>query len=387
MLILRIVVFVLGALLVAATIGSAVRTVVLPRGIPARIGRVVFIGMRVVFRVRTGRGASYERRDRVMSGYAPASLLALLITWVLLVLTGFTAMFWGLEGSSLREAFVLSGSSIFTLGFERPPDLLGAMLAFSGAALGLTLVALLITYLPSIYQAFSRRELAVALLEVRAGSPPSGVEMLWRFSVLGRADFLADEVWRRWEEWFADVDESHTSFPALTFFRSPHPEHSWVTAAGAVLDAASLWASTVSPERDVMAEICIRAGYLCLRHIADFFGIPYDPQPAPTDPIAIDRSEFDEAYERLTDAGVDLRADRDQCWRDFAGWRVNYDRVLIALAGLTMAPFAPWSSDRSLRDWRPPLIQRRRRLADMDQRLKDIAARRHPAAGDDDPRT
>src|SRR5437879_8639001 len=164
MVVVRVITFVLGALLVAATIGSAVRTVVLPRGIPARIGRVVFIGMRVVFRVRTGRGASYERRDRVMSGYAPASLLALLLTWVLLVVSGFTAMFWGLEGGSLREAFVLSGSSIFTLGFERPPDLLGAMLAFSGAALGLTLVALLITYLPSIYQAFSRREQAVALL-------------------------------------------------------------------------------------------------------------------------------------------------------------------------------------------------------------------------------
>jgi hypothetical protein len=44
---------------------------------------------------------------------------------------------------------------------------------------------------------------------------------------------------------------------------------------------------------------------------------------------------------------VRVIADRDQAWRDFAGWRVNYDTVLLALAALTLAPPAMWSSDRS----------------------------------------
>jgi hypothetical protein len=218
----------------------------------------------------------------------------------------------------------------------------------------------LITFLPSIYGAFSRRERLVTALEVRAGSPPSGYEMLWRFSTLGRMDKLT-EVWERWEDWFVEVEESHTSFPALALFRSPQPDHSWVIAAGAVLDGASLLASSADVPRDVQAEITIRAGYLTLRRIAGFFQIPFDPDPDPTDPISVTREEYDDALERLADAGVPLMSDRDQAWRDFAGWRVNYDDVLIGLAAFTEAPPAPWSSDRTGgRRHRPPVFRQGR---------------------------
>ncbi len=349
-----------GALVVIATFGSAVRTVILPRGIPAKLGRVVFISMRSLFRLRIGRNATYERRDRVMAAYAPTSLLMLLVVWISLVMGGYSAMFWGLGGRSVRRAFTLSGSAILTLGFERPPDIPATVLAFSEAALGLILLAMLITYLPSIYGAFSRRESAVTALETRAGSPPSGVEMIERYWVLERIDQL-DEVWVRWEDWFVDLEETHLSFPAVVFFRSPQPDHSWVTAAGAVLDAASLSLAAVDIPRNVRAEFCIRAGYLALRRVAEFFGIPYDPDPKRGDPITISRNEFDQSCERLAAAGLPLKPDLDEAWLDFAGWRVNYDTVLVALAGLTAAPYAPWSSDRSLRDWRPPLLRRRMR--------------------------
>jgi hypothetical protein len=366
MIALRVVVFVLGAAIVYLTFGSAVRTVILPRGVPAKLGRAVFLRMRWVFLLWAGPGATYERRDRVMALYGPVSLLVLLGVWVSLVLLGYTAMFWGLGGRSVRAAFTLSGSSILTLGFEHPGELPAIALTFTEAAVGLVLLAMLITYLPSIYGAFARREASVTALEIRAGAPPSGVEMIWRYWVLGRVDRL-EEVWREWETWFVQVEESHTSFPVLVFFRSPQPDHSWVTASGAVLDAASLIASSVDVPRNVQAEFCIRAGYLALRRIADFFGIPYDRDPKSTDPIAVSRSEYDEVCDRLAEAGVPLKPDRDQAWLDFAGWRVNYDTVLIALAGLTMAPYAPWSSDRSLRAWRPRLFERRaerlRRLA------------------------
>ncbi|HEY3210995.1 MAG TPA: hypothetical protein VGL18_14620 [Actinomycetota bacterium] len=358
MVIVRALVFGVGALVVIATFGSAVRTVILPRGIPAKLGRVVFISMRSLFRLRIGRNATYERRDRVMAAYAPSSLLMLLVVWITLVLAGYAAMFWGVGARSVRRAFMLSGSAILTLGFERPPDIPATVLAFSEAALGLILLAMLITYLPSIYGAFSRRESAVTALEIRAGSPPSGVEMLERYWVLERIDQL-DEVWVRWEDWFVDLEETHLSFPAVVFFRSPQPDHSWVTAAGAVLDAASLSLAAIDIPRNVRAEFCIRAGYLALRRVAEFFGIPYDPDPKRGDPITIGRNEFDEACERLAAAGLPLKPDRDEAWLDFAGWRVNYDTVLVALAGLTAAPYAPWSSDRSLRDWRPPLLRRR----------------------------
>lgn len=356
---LRVVAFAAGALTVYLTVGSAVRTVIIPRGIASRLTREVFRRMRLVFRLRAGVRAPYERRDRVMALYAPVSLLATLVVWVSLILAGFWAMFWALGGRSLRDAFILSGSSVLTLGFAHPVDLPATVLTFTEGGIGLALLAMLITYLPSIYSAFSRREAAVTALEIRAGSPPSAVEMIWRYWVLRRMEAL-HEVWDEWEDWFVDIEETHTSFPALAFFRSPQSDHSWVTAAGAVLDAAALILSTVEVERDVQAEFCIRAGYLALRRIADYFEIPYDPAPKQGDPISIGRDEFDQACARLEEAGVPLHADRDQAWLDFAGWRVNYDAVLLPLAGLTMAPYAPWSSDRSIRTSRPRAFGRLR---------------------------
>jgi len=146
--------------------------------------------------------------------------------------------------------------------------------------------------------------------------------------------------------WCALAPETHTSLQPLVYYRSPQPDRSWVTAAGAVLDAAALVASTLDRPRDPQAELCIRAGYLCLQRISDTFDIPYNRDPAPTDPISVTKAEFDAVYAELARGGVPLKADRAQAWRDFAGWRVNYDAVLVALAVLTMAPEAPWSSDR-----------------------------------------
>jgi hypothetical protein len=254
-------------------------------------------------------------------------------------------MFFALGGESLLGAFTLAGSSLFTLGFTGHEDLPSVLLAFIAAGVGLTFLALFITYLPGGYAAFQRRERGVAKLEVRAGQPPTGVyliDLAWR---VGRLESLED-LWAEWEDWFTDVDESHSSTPALVFFRSGHPDQSWVTASGAILDGAALFDSTVDVPRIPEPQYMIRSGYLCLRHLADFFQIPVDEDPSPDDPISITRAEFDEAYERLAAVGVPLRPDRDRCWRDFAGWRVNYDAALIGLARLTMAPRAPWSSDR-----------------------------------------
>jgi hypothetical protein len=350
--IVRVLVFGVGLTAVALTFGSAVRTVVIPRGIPARLGRFVFFNMRRLFRLRARPRLPYPKRDRVMALYAPVSLLVLLMVWLAIILGGYAAMYWGMGGHSLREAFALSGSALLTLGFQTPHDVPTTSLVFTEGMIGLMLLALLITYLPSIYSVFSRRERVVAGLEVRAGSPPSGVEMLqrsWRVDGLESLHAL----WEVWEQWFLDIAETHTSFPAVVFFRSPQPEHSWVTASGAVLDAAALLLSSVDRPTDPQAAYCIRAGYLALRRVGSFFGIPYDPDPRPDDPISVDRDEFDEALEALARQGLPLKPDHEEAWRDFRGWRVNYDRVLVGLGGITMAPYAPWSSDRSIRDWRP----------------------------------
>jgi hypothetical protein len=173
--------------------------------------------------------------------------------------------------------------------------------------------------------------------------------MLLRYHRIGWTRDLSPE-WSAWERWFVDVDESHTSYSALAWLRSPVPDRSWVTAAGAVLDAAAIWLSGVEGVRDPHAALCIRSGYLALRRVASVFQIPFDPDPGPDDPIAVQRSEFEEVLDRLQEEGIRVVGDRDRAWRDFSGWRVNYDAVLLRLAEMVMAPYAPWSSDRSAPD-------------------------------------
>lgn len=364
MIVARVVAFVAGVALVFIVLDAAIRTFVLPRAATVRITRLISLLSRMVFDLFARPARSYEQRDRVMALYAPITLLLFPIVWITCIFGAFTAIFWSLESVGWAKAFRLSGSAIFTLGFDTPNHLGPDFLVFIEAAFGLGLLAMLISYLPTIYSSFSRREIAVGQLAVRAGTPPSAPEMIIRAHKTGFAERL-DPLWRQWETWFVEIEETHTSTGILSFFRSPNPHRSWVTASGAVLDTAALRLAVLDIEWTPDAATCIRAGYLALRAIGDLFGIPYDPDPNPDDPISITKSEFLQVYDQLADAGVPVKPDRDQAWRDYAGWRVNYDAVLLTLAGLVMAPYAPWSSDRSpARRHRPPLIRPRTRPTD-----------------------
>lgn len=341
MIFLRLLSTVLGFLLVLATIRSAVRMFILPRAAQDEIVRALFLFIRRIFNFQARRLSTYLQRDQLMAYFAPLSLLLLLLLWYVMVFVGYMLMYWGLGAESWYLAFRDSGSSLLTLGFESVNNLPFSILAFTEASIGLILVALLIAYLPTMYAAFSRREVIVKLLEVRAGNPPSAVIMLQRYFRNQGIEMLADE-WPKWETWFADIDESHTTLAALVFFRSPQPDHAWINAAGAILDSAALYLSSIDLPFEARAALCIRAGYLALRHIADFFQIPYRSDLHYDDPIQLPREKFDQALDDLVKAGLPIVADREKAWKDFAGWRVNYEETLIALAKLTMAPNAPW---------------------------------------------
>jgi hypothetical protein len=344
---LQVLSFLAGLTIVLLTLSSAISTFVLPRSAPSRLNWIVFTLLRRGFEFLFKFARTYRTRDAIMAYYAPIGLLMLVPTWYALTILGYTFMYWSLGVGDWYQDFLLSGSSLLTLGFAAPGNLWVSLLTFSEAVLGLMLVALLIAYLPTMYSAFSRREEAVNLLEVRAGNPPSAVEMLLRYHRNHGLERLS-EYWPTWETWFANLEESHSTLPALVFFRSPRAENSWITAAGAVLDAASLTLSSVDIPYEASAALSIRAGFLALRRIADYFQIEYPADPNfPETPISLTRAEFDEALERLAGQGLPIKADHEQAWRDFAGWRVNYDRVLVALCTLVMAPGAPWSSDRA----------------------------------------
>ncbi len=343
----RVLAFLAGSAIVLATLASAVKTVVVPRAEPVMLSRWVFVALRKPFDTAVRRAPTWERADRIMSRFAPFALLTLPIVWLAVVLAGFVPIYWALGVRWPREAFEQSGSALLTLGFavDHHAPVIFAM--FVEAILGLGLVALLISFLPTMYQLFSRREVLVSQLDVRAGTPPTPANLFRRAQRIGWMDEL-DGFWLEWERWFTEVEESHTSYLALSFFRSPHHGRSWITAAGGVLDSAALRMSAVDLPRSWQAQLCVRAGYLALRRIAAAYGIRFDPDPAPTDPIAITRDEFDQVLAELAEADVPLKPDTDQAWRDFAGWRVNYDTPLLALSGLLMAPVSPWSSDRGI---------------------------------------
>ena len=349
---LRIFIGVAGAVVALATVGSAVRTVVVPRGEQVAIVRVVFGSFRWLF--HRGSEASKAR-------FAPIALISLPLVWSLGVAMGCSATFWALGVEPYRDALVLSGSSLTTLGFRTTTDLPTLILSILAALVGLGIVALLISFLPTIYGAFSRRETAVAKLHLRA-TDQSGVAspatLLIRSQRIEGLDQIV-EMWAEWEDWFVEVEETHTSFPMLVFFRSPVPQRSWIVSAGLVLDSAALFSSTLDVPRAPRANLMIRSGTLALRQIADFFGFEHPNDPQPGDPISIGREEFDEVYDQLVTADVSVKADRDQAWRDFAGWRVNYDKVLLTLATFVDAPEAVWVSDRPVPYRRPRIIRRR----------------------------
>ena len=344
--VLRGVTAVIGLVIVAGTIISAIKTFVLPRGVNVWLTRIVFRSVGTVFRFRS-RHATYEERDKIMAMFAPVALVTMPIALLSALLVGYMFLFWALEPQPFEVIFKLSGSSLLTLGYASVDTIPHKILEFSEAMIGLVMVALLIAYLPTIYAGFARREAQVALWEAWADSPPTAYQMISRAHRTGELEQLR-EVWLNWQSWFAELEESHTSLASLAFFRSPKPDRSWITAAGSALDSAALVLSTVDVPWEPRAAFCIRTGYLSLRHIASFFGIAYDADPQPDGVISINRDEFEAVYSRLQADGVPLKGDRDQAWHDFVGWRVNYDSVLLALAELTMAPYAPWISDRSV---------------------------------------
>lgn len=346
MIILQVGALILGSTLIVITLLSAVRALVLPRSAPDLIFIGVFRGIRWGFDLLISRTKDYAKRDRLMAYFAPISLIMLVPVWMVLLTLGYTGVFWVLDNVPVYQAFRISVSSLLTLGYASHESVISTVLEFSAATAGLMLIALLIAYLPSMYSAFSRREAAVKLLEVRAGNPPSAEEMIARYHRIHGLEQLGDQ-WTSWELWFTELEESHTALSALVFFRSPQTGHSWVTTAITILDAAAFTLAAIETPFDARAALCIRAGYLALRGIGDSFRLPYPIDPHyPDDPISVSWEEFDSALDTLERIGVPLKDNRRQAYQDFAGWRVNYDRFIPELVELTMAPAAPWTGER-----------------------------------------
>jgi hypothetical protein len=352
----RVVVALAAAAVAVLAVQSAVRTIVVPRGVPDRLARAVFRVLDAPTAWRAGRASSSVQLDRRTAGLAVRLLMALLVAWLSAILLAGAGMQWALGGGSAGRAFAASASALTTLGVLSGPGGASAA-AYVAAVLGVGLLALVIGYLPSLYAAFSRREALVTKLSMRTGLPPAGPVILRRLWHAAGPQTLLTETWRAWEDWFVDLSETHTSFPVLAFFRSPQTAKSWITAAGAVLDAAALALAGVDTAWGPETAQCLHAGIVSLRHIADFHGIPYQRGTADAT-VAVTQDDVTVAWQQLRAAAVPVVSDLDAAYDRFRTHRVDYEDVLLAICAYIYAPPAPWSSDKVVAPRsRPPIVR------------------------------
>lgn len=239
-----------GVLLILVILWDAFETIILPRRVTRRL-RLTTLFYRSIWwpwsglalRLTTGR-----KREKYLGLFGPLSLILLLGFWAGGVIFGYAIISWSLneklrtsEIANFWEYLYLSGTNFFTLGYGdvTPLEPLGRAFAVVEAGTGFAMLAIVIGYLPVLYQAFSRREVNISLLDQRAGSPSSPVELLRRHKASGSAANL-DEFLGGWERWAAELMESHLSYPVLCYFRSQHDNQSWLAALTTILDTCAL---------------------------------------------------------------------------------------------------------------------------------------------------
>jgi hypothetical protein len=260
------------------------------------------------------------------------------------------------------------------LGFAEPEGSGRIWLTFVEATIGLGLVALLISYLPTIYAAHSGRERGISLLRPFAGTPPSPVDMLINLHNSGSLD--NPELWRTMVDWLLALDQTHSAFPALCYFPGSDEDQSWVATVGTMVDGAALLLSTSDFNTDEHAVeevkgpmLALAYGMPALARIGRGAGLPIDApvlpasllarwsEPAPE--VSIQRDEYMGALDRLTALMTVPEDQREACWQRFAWIRSGYDRAIRGLASITLASAAPWTTDRPAEVGRPRLLVHR----------------------------
>ncbi|MGD0157620.1 MAG: potassium channel family protein [Terracidiphilus sp.] len=295
-----------------------------------------------------------RKRETVLSYYGPLSLIILLVVWAAAMIVGFAFIYYA-GGSPFNDAtrpsnfysdLYVSGTTLFTLGLgdvtPHSPWARALIILESGTGLGF--LAVVMGYFPVLYSAFSRREVSIALLDARAGSPPTAAELLRRHSCDGAAKALSTLL-VEWERWSAELLESHISYPLLCYFRSQHNSQSWLSALTAILDASSLLIAGVRGLEARQAQLTFAMARHALVDLSQIFNL----RPVANAPDRLPPARCRELYDMLSSSGIELCYDESSRER-LRQMRALYEPYAETLSRFLLMPLPQWFSLQPRKD-------------------------------------
>ena len=338
---------------------DAFQTIILPRRPVSqiRITRLFFTMMWTPWRAAVRKIRNRKRREQLFSVFGPLSLLSLFVFWAVLLVGGFALLYFGLGTpfndpshptvplARLGSCLYVSGTTLFTLGLGDvlPATHVARALVIVQSGMGLAYFALVIGYVPVLYNTFSHREITVALLDSRAGSPPTAGELLVRHSFDGGREAL-EVLLADWERWAAELLETHVSYPVLCFYRSQHDNQSWLSAMTTILDACALLITTVQGASTRQAELTFAMARHALVDLGHVFHLEADEERLrAASPMRLPDEEYGRLCEVLAGTGVPLCSDVSVRERLLAIRRL-YEPSACALASQLQLELPHWAA-------------------------------------------
>jgi len=342
-----------GAVIVVLILWETFETIVLPRRVARRFRVTVFVyrGLWLPWKAVARTFTSKKARETFLSFFGPLSLLILFVVWAGVIVCGFALLYYSNSAQDsthprFETCLYFSGTTMFTLGIGDvvPHTAAERILVVLEGGLGLGFLALILSYLPVIYQAFSRREVSIVLLDARAGSPPTAAEMLRRHAGASYGPEL-ERVLRDWERASADILESHVSYPAVSYFRSQHTNESWLAALTAILDTCSLLMACIDHCASRQAKLTFAMCRHTVVDLSQLFGeVPLQD--------AVDRlpaAEFERLRGVLGTAGFQVRDD-EHSREKLTKLRGMYEPFLLALSRYLFMEVPPWILAKEIAD-------------------------------------
>lgn len=400
--------FVAGLVLLLMAAISILRTMVIPRTTPSFVYATVLRATDHAFNGGARLLRGYRARDRMLAWSGPTGIIFALFAWLALFLLSYALMIYGVSDVGFLDALVQAGSALLTLGIMGTPDNTTTVLDFIAAMTGPAVIALLIGFLPTLYQSYLTRESRVLLSSENSGAPGWGPEVLARVHLLGASDNI-DDVYGSWIDWCAQTRLSQTLYPALSRFRSPVGRRNWITSLLAFLDSAAIRTAALVERPDARTANLVEQGTqtflaICATEVEiddvirfrgldrrfqsmlRVFGLDTTaPSNAATEELrpetmprvaavaraitidslqgrvnearrlfvsdqhhgtTITREEFGEALDYLRRAGMTMVRSDDDAYAIFRRIRGRYEKAAYFLAERFTAPPAPWSGPR-----------------------------------------